>query len=110
MVTARKIVADLHSLGLDKGVNIVVHSSLSSLGHVEDGADAVIAALLEVIGETGTLVMPTFTFPPEPAFDVDSTRSTTGLLTETFRKREGVYRSAHPTHSVAAFGPLAKHF
>ena len=90
-------------------MNLVVHSSLSSLGHVEGGADAVIDALLDVIGETGTLAMPTFTFPPKPVFDPRTTRSTTGLITETFRRREGVLRSIHPTHSVAAFGPLADH-
>jgi len=39
---------------------VVVHSSLSSFGYVEGGADAVIDALEEVITPEGTLVMPTF--------------------------------------------------
>jgi aminoglycoside N3'-acetyltransferase len=30
-----------------------------------------------------------------------------GLLTELFRRRKGVKRSLHPTHSVCALGPLA---
>ncbi len=110
MTTARQITADLRSLGIAEGMNLVVHSSLSSLGHVEDGADAVIDALLEALGGRGTLVMPTFTFPPEPVFDPRSTRSTTGLIAETFCARAGVVRSLHPTHSVAALGSLAKHF
>jgi len=110
VTTTRQITADLRSLGIAEGISLVVHSSLSSLGRVEDGADAVIDALLEALGERGTLVMPTFTFPPEPVFDPRSTRSTTGLIAETFRARAGVVRSLHPTHSVAALGSLAKHF
>jgi aminoglycoside 3-N-acetyltransferase len=110
MAAASHIADDLRSLGLAQGMNLVVHSSLSSLGQVEGGADAVIDALLEAIGERGTLAMPTFTFPPDAVFDPRTTRSTTGLITETFRRREGVLRSIHPTHSVAAFGLLAGHF
>ena len=110
MINAATISADLRALGLAEGMNVVVHSSLSSLGWVEGGADAVIDALLAAIGKAGTLVMPTFTFPPVPVFDPLTTRSTVGLITETFRKRNGVLRSLHPTHSVAVFGPLARHF
>lgn len=109
MTTAREIAADLRLLGLTDGMNVAAHSSLSSLGAVEGGADTVIDALFEAIGEQGALVMPTFTFPPDPVFDPKSTRSTVGLITETFRGREGVLRSLHPTHSVAASGPLARH-
>lgn len=90
-------------------MNVIVHSSLSSLGTVEGGAEAVIDALVEAIGADGTLVMPTFTFPPEPVFDPKTTRSTVGQISEAFRLRDGVLRSLHPTHSVAALGPRAKH-
>lgn len=38
---------------------LLVHSSLSSLGLVEGGADTVLDALLEVLGEEGTLLVPT---------------------------------------------------
>ena len=110
MATAREIVSDLSSLGLTDEMNVVVHSSLSSLGDVEGGASTVIEALLETIGEGGTLVMPTFTFPPDPIFNPETTRSTMGLITETFRQRRDVLRSLHPTHSVAALGPRAKYF
>ncbi len=109
MTTVSEIAADLRFLGLFEGMNLAVHSSLSSLGNVEGGAEAVIDALLDAIGREGTLVMPTFTFPPEPVFEPAATPSTMGLIPETFRRRERVLRSLHPTHSVAAFGPLAGH-
>jgi aminoglycoside 3-N-acetyltransferase len=109
MTTASEIAADLRNLGLSDGVSLVVHSSLSSLGNVDGGAGAVIDALLRVIGQTGTLVMPTFTFPPQPLFEPYSTPSSMGLIPETFRRRKGALRSIHPTHSVAALGPLAEY-
>jgi hypothetical protein len=109
MISAKDIAADLRVLGLGEGMNLVVHSALSSLGTVEGGADAVIDALLEVLGKSGTLAMPAFFFPPSELFDPAVTPSRMGLITETFRKRSGVLRSFHPTHSVAAFGLLARY-
>ena len=41
-------------------------------------------------------------------FNVDKTPTTVGLLNEMFRRKNGVLRSAHPTHSIAAYGPKAK--
>ncbi|MBC7328054.1 DUF4910 domain-containing protein [bacterium] len=97
------------NLGLSKGSIVMVHSSLSRFGYVEGGEDTVIDALLETIGEEGTLLMPTFTFSwlGNPPYDPKKTPSRVGAITEAFRKREGVIRSLHPTHSVASFGPLS---
>ncbi len=43
-------------------------------------------------------------------FDIERTPSIVGLLTNLFRKRPGVLRSLHPSHSVAAFGKDAAEF
>ena len=43
-------------------------------------------------------------------FDVDNSPSCVGILPEIFRKRKGVVRSLHPTHSPAAIGHGAKDF
>lgn len=98
------------NLGLPEGAVVIAHTSLSRFGYVEGGADTVIDAILETIGEKGTLVMPTFTFSwlGNPPFDPKTTPSRVGAITETFRKREGVLRSLHPTHSVSALGPKAE--
>lgn len=58
-VTRRDIVDALRRLGVSRGDVVLVHSSLKSLGYVEGGADTVIQAFLEAVGEEGTLVMPT---------------------------------------------------
>jgi len=113
-ITAAEIVEALRRLGLRDGDTVLVHSSLSSIGWVEGGADAVIDALLEAVGPSGTVIVPTITADPKhgpdnpPVFDVRSTPCWTGRIPETFRKRPEAVRSLHPTHSVAAIGPTAE--
>ena len=46
-------------------------------------------------------------FKHEPRFDVRRTPWQMGMLTELFRRMKGVHQSLHPTHGVAALGPLA---
>lgn len=105
-VTRDLITRDLRALGLAEGDVVLMHSALSALGDVEGGADAVIDALLAVIGERGTLAMPTMS---SGVFRRESTPSNVGRITEVFRQRPGVLRSLHPTHSVAAIGPQASY-
>ena len=106
--------AGLRRLGLGEGDVVLVHSSLSSFGTVEGGADAVIDALLGVIGPSGTLCMPTLTWGsfgpdhPPPLFDPRTSKGIVGRIPEVFRQRPRVQRSLHPTHSVAALGPEAE--
>src|SRR6185503_18170860 len=93
--------------------HLVVHSSLRAIGPVEGGADGILDALLEVVGPDGTLAMPAFNYSrprPEPYFDPAVTAGRTGTLPEVFRKRTGVLRSQHPTHSVVACGRRAAEF
>jgi aminoglycoside 3-N-acetyltransferase len=103
------LVKDLKNIGVKKGDFLVVHSSLKSMGKVEGGAECVIKALLDVIGNEGTLMLPTFTYIPsydDLFYSNKDTPSCVGIIAETFRKQEGVVRSNHPTHSVAIKGPL----
>jgi len=102
---------DLRAAGVEAGDVLVVHSSLGRIGWIMGGPREMIAALQGVLGEAGTLVMPTFSFNLDgwdlPPFDPWSTASRVGRLTEVFRRMPGVSRSHHPTHSVAAWGRLA---
>ena len=68
-LTQSQITDGLHDLGLQPGANVLIHSAMRTLGHVEGGANAVVDALLDAIGERGTLVAPTFTFIHEPEED-----------------------------------------
>lgn len=105
-----QLAADFSSLGLCAGDTVLIHSSMKSLGVVEGGPDAVIDALLDVIGPRGNLMLPTFNYSrplPEPYFDPVETPCRTGIIPETGRKRLDAVRSIHPTHSVAVIGPAA---
>lgn len=105
-LTQREIRGGLRGLGVESGTGLVVHSSLSRLGWVEAGADAVVDAILDAVAPDGTVLMPTFTRYDESYHPADSP-STTGAITEAFRTRPGSERSTHPTKSVAVHGPDA---
>ena len=125
-VTREDIKRGLKQLGLKRGDVVGVHSSLGSFGYVEGGADAVIDALLETVGEEGTVVMPTYSTNRKKIertqrevelgvtwkykilpYGPQETPCWTGRIPETFRKRGGAVRSLNPTHSLAAIGPKA---
>lgn len=127
------IVRGLLELGVESGDGLVVHSALSSFGHVEGGADTVVDALLEAVGPSGTIVFPTFTgdavisailnesgalgavILPEVA-DVDlddlgepkECHINTGAVPKAARRRPDFEKSLHPLYSICAKGPLAR--
>ena len=53
--TRASLTADLGALGISTGDVLVVHSSMSTLGYVVGGPQAVVEALLDAVGPTGTL-------------------------------------------------------
>ncbi|WP_114750993.1 AAC(3) family N-acetyltransferase [Pleomorphovibrio marinus] len=108
----KQLVEDLFKLGLCNGDNVLVHSSLSSLGTMTNKASMLCEALLEVLGREGTLLVPALSYrtvtKDHPYFDHAHTPSCVGGFTEFFRKFPGTYRSIHPTHSVCAYGKNAE--
>jgi aminoglycoside 3-N-acetyltransferase len=112
-VTSGDICDGLRELGIRPGAVVLAHGSLGRLGWVHGGEEAVIDALLSAVGSEGTVCMPTVSYGrygprhPPPPFDPARTAGMAGRISERFRQRDGVIRSLHPTHSVAASGPLA---
>jgi aminoglycoside 3-N-acetyltransferase len=126
------IIEALRKVGLKSGDPVMVHASLSRIGYVCGGAQAVIEALIEVVGEEGTILMPTQSWKnldPEtgvhwdadeadwdkirenwPAYDKEITPTNTmGAVSEMFRSWPGAIRSDHPARSVAAWGKNASY-
>lgn len=112
--TVEHLKKDLTDAGIHAGNTLLVHSSMKSIGAVECRADGVLTALMEVITEDGLLVFPTlsdkFVTNQTPDFNIKNTPCWTGILPELFRQKENVYRSAHPFHSLAAWGRGAAEF
>lgn len=113
MHTKESLMEQLEQLGIDRQGTLLVHSSMKSMGPVEGGADTVLDALSAYMKD-GLLVLPTHTWSyinaENPRFYVDRSPSCVGILPELFRKRPGVVRSLHPTHSVAALGRESEAF
>ncbi|WP_335870798.1 aminoglycoside N(3)-acetyltransferase [Bacillus sp. 2205SS5-2] len=130
-ITKQTLIDDLKRIGVQKGDYLMVHSSLSSLGWVCGGEQAVVEALLEVVTEEGSIIMstqssnnsdPTYWENPPvpedwhevirnqmPAYHpaLTSTRGM-GRIVESFRTHPDVIRSAHPKLSFAAYGNVAQ--
>ena len=105
-VTRADIAAGLRRLGVSLGDHLLVHSSLSSFGSVEGGADAVVDALLDVVGPQGTVMMPSFE-SSDSVFDPATSETALGAVPAALWKRPGALRSPHPLASVAAIGGKA---
>ncbi len=117
-ITKEDLIKDLKRIGIGNGDTLLVHSSLSRIGYLENGPNTLIDALIEVIGEEGNLLMPTSPnnvyqlnyIQNTPYFDVLNSPSKTGAITECFRTKKGVVRSLHPTEPVSAYGPKSEFF
>ncbi|WNS44542.1 AAC(3) family N-acetyltransferase [Paenibacillus sp. MMS20-IR301] len=131
MLSKEDLKKQLAAGGLKAGQNVLVHVSLRSLGYVIGGAETLIRALLELVGVTGTLMMPSQTWknldpltgvhwevPAEgwpliraewPAYDKEITPAVgMGVVAEMLRKWPGAARSDHPARSFAAIGRHAE--
>ena len=112
-ITYTELIKALRDLKVPKGGILMVHSSMKAFGRpVEGGAEAVLDCLAEVIGEGGTLLMPTLSFSSvdeaAPVLDLANTPSDCGILTNLLRRREGAVRSCHIVSSACAWGKDAE--
>ncbi|MCI6272142.1 MAG: AAC(3) family N-acetyltransferase [Erysipelotrichaceae bacterium] len=131
-ISKTEIIESLYQVGVREGMVLEVHSSLFSLGYVIGGAQTVVDALLEILGEDGTLVMPLNMNENSevsrwenplieydqikkvrdniPSFDKNSSDTYDGgSIVENFRRRENVVISSHPSKSFVAKGKHAYH-
>lgn len=132
LVLKQDIIDGIKNVGVASGDTVIVHTSLSQMGFVCGGPQIIIEALLEVVGQEGTIMMPTQSWknldpeagvhwlePQEwwqairdnwPAYDKRITPTNTmGQVAEMFRNWPGALRSDHPARSVAALGKHAQY-
>lgn len=107
LMTLDKLSRDLRALGLSPGMDVMVHSALSRIGHVRGGPNTVIDALLKAIGKEGTLLAPSFNHGLAAVYNPLATPTINGAIPEAFWRRPDARRSLHGTHAVAAIGASA---
>src|SRR5690348_9308884 len=129
MWTEAQLVEDLRDIGLSEGASVLVHSSLRAVGPIEGGAETLLRVFRQVLGPSGTLMVPTFSFgfsdpahwrnpPASPeelerlraeisVFDPETTPAEVrwmGVFSEFVRQHTDAQRSHHPVVSFAAIG------
>ena len=129
-ITKEVLIHKFSQLGIKSGDTLLVHASLSSLGYVVGGAEALFLALTEIIGEQGTIVVPSQTveisdpaswqYPPVPEEWHDVIRDAMPAYSKelSYSKAMGAFsqligilpdsiRSNHPMYSFTAIGKKA---
>ena len=129
-ITKEFLVDKFSQLGIKQGDTLLVHASLSSLGYVVGGAETLFLALRDVIGEQGTIVVPSQTveisdpacwkYPPVPEEWYDVIRDAMPAYSKdlSYSKAMGAFsqfigilpdsiRSNHPMYSFTAIGEKA---
>jgi len=100
----------LIALGVSKGDNLLVHSSLFSFGRISFNLNELIDLFIDLIGPNGTLFVPTYTFQitENDIYDPLKTHSEgLGVFSEAVRKHEKMVRSFCPIHNHCAIGKQA---
>jgi len=95
----KKLIADLKQIGVRKGMDLCMHSSLARTGPVQGGPDAIIDGLLEAIGPKATLLMPTVSgtvTPLQPVFHVEKTPSSVGAFDQRLSAQKGCEAKPSP--------------
>lgn len=109
----KDLIKQLKDMGIKNNDTLKVHLSYKAIHPTTNGPDTVIDALMDYL-EEGLLVIPTHTWgiinEKNPIYDPLSTKSNIGIIPNLFLERKDVYRSLHPTHSVAAYGKNALDF
>lgn len=114
-----KLAKEWETCGINMGDTILLHSRISltvrrylKKYNVKLSPEDILNSFLAVLGERGTLILPLFNFDftkGEP-FDVRTTPSQMGLLTEIGRKHKKAVRTKHPVYSFAVIGAKANLF
>lgn len=105
--------------GIEEGDTVLIHSSIRRIlttvkaeFNVLINAEQIFDSLLSAVGDKGTLLFPLFNFDFTTShfFDIRSTPSQMGALTEVARNFQGAVRTGHPIYSFAIIGNKANEF
>ncbi|MDD2286587.1 MAG: AAC(3) family N-acetyltransferase [Paludibacter sp.] len=112
----KNLIDDLIAIGVEEGDLLHLKVSIRSVGQIENGAKTLVEALLETVGENGTIVVDSFvTMYPLPLSKKNreivsnsDSPSYAGVFANEVIKHPDMHRSLHPVHRFAAIGKDAK--
>ncbi len=105
-----QLIECLQSLGIRQGDGLLVHSAVQYLGRPMGGLQMYLDAILAVIGQTGTIAVPTFNFGFANGDKYDPAKTPSkgmGAFSEFIRLQPGSLRTPHPMQSIAVLGQFA---
>ena len=118
-ITKEELKSALQKLGIEKEMTLEVHSSLSSFGELEGGAETVIDILKELVTEEGSIFMPALRLSKElelseedeklgitvkiKILPADVEKTAMGVVADTFRRLPDTYTGAD-TISTSGWG------
>jgi aminoglycoside N3'-acetyltransferase len=116
LITKNDLIKDLSALGVKSGDLLHLKVSMRAIGKVEGGAATLLDALLDIVGEEGTLVSDAFvsTFPlpltpdQEKVIMDDHSASYAGAFVNEMIKHPDMKRSKHPVQKYVAIGSEAE--
>lgn len=117
-VSKEEIASVISKLDID-GCDVMLHTSMISIGKLEGGRKWVAECLFDKMDlERNTLLTVALTYigknkdflESNPTFDVRTAPIAMGAINEYIASLDGAIRSIHPTHSVVAIGKKAKEY
>jgi len=116
-VAADEILAGLAALGIDR--DLMVHASISSIGRLDRPVGQLVRQWLAGL-DLGrqTVLCPALPYNTTmheyleglQSFDLRTARNAMGAVSQIVMAEAGALRSLHPSHSVVALGPRARHY
>jgi aminoglycoside N3'-acetyltransferase len=115
MISKESLKSDLLKAGIQKGDVLNMKVSLRAIGKLENGANTLIEAVLDVVGDEGTIVSDAFVearnyrspFAEKIVVD-ENTKSYAGAFANAMVNYKGAFRSKHPIQKFVAIGRLAE--
>jgi len=116
-ISASEITESLRAAGLSNGETVFLYTDLRAPGMINEAKSReqlckiYLNSLIDVIGSSGTIVVPTYT-TQVARFDLDficeETETPMGIFPEFIRSRAESVRSLHPLFSLTALGPMSE--
>jgi aminoglycoside 3-N-acetyltransferase len=114
--SANDLIKYLSDSGIKSGDSLYIHSSMSKIGNLENGAHTVIEAISTHIGKDGTLGVPCHLSPDyikkknatDEILDLRIEIPHTGIIAQTIKNNSKSFCSSHPYASSCFFGKNSK--